>query len=174
METREPVGSLYCLDTDLTVRKVLDKVTVSNGLAWSPDNTKMYYIDTATRKVVSFDYDLSSGNIKNKREVISIPEDTGKPDGMTIDEDGMLWIAHWGGYRVSRWNPKTGQLLQKVSVPAAQTSSCVFGGQNRSELFITTARTGLDQEELKKYPYSGGLFRVKTGVRGCPTYKFKG
>ncbi|MBC8080577.1 MAG: SMP-30/gluconolactonase/LRE family protein, partial [Gorillibacterium sp.] len=90
----------------------------------------------------------------------------GYPDGMCIDEEGMLWVAHWGGWKVSRFNPVTGERIAEISVPAAQVTSCAFGGENLDELYITTARTGLSQEELDKQPAAGGLFRVKPGVRG--------
>lgn len=96
-------GALYCLDTDLTVKKKLEQVSTSNGLAWSPNHTYMYFIDTPTRKVVRFDYDIHTGHIENPQDVVLIPKEEGFPDGMTIDEEGMLWIAHWGGSQVSRW-----------------------------------------------------------------------
>jgi sugar lactone lactonase YvrE len=91
---------------------------------------------------------------------------------MTSDTEGNLWIALWGGAQVSRWNPNTGQLMEQISVPALQTSSCVFGGKDRNELYITSARKNLSGADLKKYPLSGGLFRVETKVEGMPTFEF--
>lgn len=168
------VGALYSLDKDFTVKKLVDYVGCSNGLAWSADFQTMYYIDSPTKQVVAYDYDLKTGNIQNKREVIRIPEGEGVPDGMTIDEEGMLWVAQWGGYKVSRWNPQTGERIYTISVPVAKVTSCVFGGENRDELYITTASEGLSEAELKEQPLAGGLFRYKVGVKGAPMYKFKG
>ncbi|MBS4203983.1 SMP-30/gluconolactonase/LRE family protein [Lederbergia citrea] len=168
----EGQASLYCFEQGNHVKKVLDNVTISNGIAWSPDFKTMYYIDTPTRQVVSYDYDMKTGEISNKRIAVVIPHEMGGPDGMTSDLEGNIWIAHWGGFQVTRWNPKTGELLVSIPIPAPQVTSCVFGGENLDELYITTARTGLDQETLEKYPHAGGLFRVKTGIKGSDTFKF--
>lgn len=167
-------GSLYCLDTNGSISPVLTSVSVSNGMCWSPDNQTMYYIDTPTQSVTAFDYELETGNISNSRVVIEVPDHEGMPDGMTIDEQGMLWIAHWGGYQVAKWDPSTGKKVDSISLPASLCTSCVFGGKNLDELFITTARVGLSEEELAEQPHAGGLFRVKMGVKGAPTYAFKG
>lgn len=174
LDENEPSGSLYVLDQNLQVKKMLSNITISNGLAWTDDHKTMYYIDSPTKQVVAFDYDLSTGSISNKRVVVTIPEGEGIPDGMTIDADGNLWVAQWGGYKVSKWDPKTGKRLDEVKVPAKQVTSCVFGGKNLDELYITSARRGLDEEELTAYPHSGGVFRVKTDVKGSETFLFKG
>lgn len=163
------MGALYCLNLDLAVSKKLDRISISNGLAWSPDNKYMYYIDTPTQNVVKFDYDVETGEINNRQEIIAINPNEGYPDGMTIDQEGMLWIAHFGGGKVSRWDPTTGTHIQDVTVPALNVTSCVFGGEELNELYITTAKMGDDQHE-----YAGGLFRIKTDVKGSPTYQFKG
>src|SRR5690606_35766901 len=101
-------GSLYILNRDRSVEKREDKITISNGLAWSLTDRAFYYIDTPTMKVVRYDYDNGTGAIGNKETIINIPREAGFPDGMTIDSEGMLWIAHWGGWQVTRWNPATG------------------------------------------------------------------
>ncbi|MFO1444956.1 SMP-30/gluconolactonase/LRE family protein [Bacillus sp. Bva_UNVM-123] len=93
---------------------------------------------------------------------------------MTIDEEGMLWIAHWGGSKVSRWDPKKGNQLMEIIIPAVNVTSCTFGGEDLSELYITTARTGVAAKNLRQYPFSGGVFKIKTGVKGSPSYSFKG
>ena len=165
-------ASLYRLDTDRTIERMLNNITISNGIAWSLNYQTMYYIDTPTGYVQSFDYAISTGTIANHRVVITVPEDMGKPDGMTIDEEGMLWIAHWGGGSVGRWHPETGELLQKVEVPAPQVTSCAFGGHHLDTLYITTAREGLSNEQLTSYPHSGGLFSIEPGVKGIPAYSF--
>lgn len=167
-------GALYCLDVDLNVEKKVSGVSTSNGIAWSPDFSSMYYIDTPTMQVVRYSYYVKTGEIKNPEVVISFKDEEGIPDGMTIDEEGMLWIAHWGGGKVSRWNPETGDKIEEIPVPAVNVTSCVFGGKHRNELFITTARTGTSNGDLEKFPYSGGLFKVKTDVKGTISYPFKG
>ncbi|WP_409344476.1 SMP-30/gluconolactonase/LRE family protein [Paenibacillus sp. MBLB4367] len=167
-------GALYCLETDGSIRKVIDGVTCSNGIAWNPDNTVMYYIDSPTRQVVAHDYDLATGGISNPRVVVQLADEDGVPDGMTSDSEGMLWVAVWGGWRVSRYNPETGEQLARIDVPAEKVTSCVFTGDKLNELYITSARTGIDEEGLAKQPLAGGLFRVKTDIQGSPTYAYGG
>ena len=170
----EPAGFLYRLDADLTVNRKLDDVWISNGLAWSRDDRTMYYIDSPTSEVVAFDFNASTGEIANERLVIEIPEGGGSPDGMTIDEEGMLWVALWDGWRVIRVNPERGEIIDEVRLPVARPTSCVFGGANLDELYITTASTRMPAEELAKQPLAGGIFRCKPGVRGLPAYEFAG
>ncbi len=167
-------GSLYCVDLDGSARQMIPNVSISNGIIWSPDNTIMYYIDTPTRQIKAFDFDLKSGNISNGHVVVEVSEGLGVPDGMTIDENGKLWVAHWGGDCVCRWDPQSGKLLSKIVVPAPQVTSCAFGGASLDSLFITTARTGLSDEILKQYPLSGGLFVCVPGVKGVKANFYKG
>ncbi len=167
-------GSLYRLEADLAVSKQVDNVTTSNGLVWSLDQTKMYYIDSGAQTVDAFDYDHATGAIANRRSVITLPKEYGIPDGMTMDEEGRLWVAGWGGRRLSRWDPADGRCLQVIELPASQVTSCAFGGPNLKQLYVTTARTGLQPEVLAEQPLAGGLFVVEVGVRGLPAYEFAG
>lgn len=167
-------GSLYFLSRDHTVTKVLSGVSVSNGLGWSPDNRVIYYIDTPTRRVVAFDFVLETGEIENQRTVVNFFDQDGSPDGMAVDEEGMLWIAHWGGSRVSRWNPSTGRVLDQIILPTMYVTSCCFGGKNLDELYITTARRGSEQQIPSEQSYAGALFRARVKVGGLPTYSFVG
>ena len=171
MNEKEPNGALYSFDGK-QVTRLLDGITISNGLAWNVDHKTFYYIDTPTREVKTFDYDLATGQIANPRVAIYVPESLGWPDGMTSDTDGNLWIAMWGGAQVTKWNPGTGKLLEQISVPALHTSSCVFGGKDMSELYVTSARKGMSEADLKKYPLSGGLFKIINNVEGMPTFEF--
>jgi sugar lactone lactonase YvrE len=173
MGEKDPLGSFYSFDSK-TVTKLLSGVTISNGLTWGPDYKTFYYIDTPTREVKAFDYDLETGAIANPRMAVSIPESMGWPDGMTSDTQGNLWVAMWGGAQITKWDPNTGQLLEQILVPAKNVSSCIFGGKNRNELYITSARKGLDDATLAQYPLTGGLFRVQTDVEGMPTFEFEG
>lgn len=168
LDGTEDCGSLYRLDTDGRITKVLSPVSISNGIAWSPDKKFMYFIDTPTNKVSTYNYEESTGNISYLGTGAEIPVELGSPDGMTIDEDGMIWVAHWGGAMISRWNPYNGNLLDTIQVPAKNVTSCTFGGENLDELFITTARHGLSEDDLATYPQSGGLFKVKVGIKGLP------
>lgn len=174
MNEEQGRGTLYSLDAGHAVTPLVSDVTISNGLAWSGDGATLYYIDTTTRCVFAFDYDTASGEVTNRRVVAEIPEDEGFPDGMTIDAEGMLWIAHWGGWQVSRWNPATGEKLLSVPVPASQVTSCAFGGEQLDRLYITTARVGLGEDELAEQPHAGGIFCADVGVRGLPTNLYAG
>ncbi len=170
---KKGAGNLYCLDSDLKLNHKLNDLTISNGLAWSSDLQKMYFIDTSTYSVTQFDYDLKTSAISNPLTVVQVPEKHGAPDGMCIDSEGMLWIAHWGGGNVSRWNPANGELLQKVDVPAPHVTSCCFGGEKLDTLYITTAKTGLTETQLKEFPFSGSVFQVKLGGKGSKVNFFK-
>jgi sugar lactone lactonase YvrE len=168
------LGSLYCLDTDLVVHRRVEGVSISNGLAWSPDERVMYYVDSRTRAVSAFDYDKATGQIEGRRVVIRIPDGMGLPDGMSIDEAGMLWIALWDGGAVGRWNPATGELLDQIPLPVSRPTSCAFGGTDLDQLYITSARAGLSADALARQPLAGGIFRCTPGVRGGPAWDFLG
>jgi sugar lactone lactonase YvrE len=170
---KDATGSLYSFDGKL-IRKLLTGVTISNGMTWSPDCKTFYYIDTPTREVKAFDYDLDSGAMANSRVAVHVPDSLGWPDGMTSDLQGNLWIAMWGGAQITRWDPTTGELLERIPMPVTQPSSCVFGGRNGNMLFITSARKGLDDAALRQYPLSGGVFRLETTVEGLPVFPFAG
>jgi len=152
-------ANLYRLDPDLSVHHMLSQVSVSNGLAWSSDHRTMYYIDSLTRAVAAFDFDLATGTISNRRDAVRIPEADGMPDGMTIDAEGMLWVALFSGGCVARYNPVSGQLLRKLQVPGEVVTSCCFGGANLDQLFITTVHS---------------LYKAMPGVRGTKTEMFAG
>jgi sugar lactone lactonase YvrE len=171
MDGEAPNGALYSFNGK-AVTRLLDGIRISNGLAWSPDYKTFYYIDTPTRQVKAFDYDLSTGQIANPRVVITVPETFGWPDGMTSDTEGNLWIAMWGGAQVTRWDPQAGELLEQIALPAKNVTSCAFGGENLNELYITSAHTGLDKADLTAYRHSGSLMQVKTKVEGMPTFEF--
>lgn len=173
MEWGDPLGALYRLDSEGKVLKMLTDVGCSNGLAWNAEATSMYYIDTATGRVDHFDYDVLTGSIENRRTAFHFPAGQGFPDGMTMDSEGMLWVAHWGGSCVSRWNPISGECLERVQLPVSQVTSCCFGGEQLEELYITSARTGLSEEQLQREPLAGGIFKYTPGVRGMPAHVYK-
>lgn len=174
MDGEKEKAALYRIETDGTAIKVIDSVSVSNGIAWSSNQDRLYYVDTPTGKIMAYDYNNETGAINNGIPVVEISPDMGFPDGMTIDKAGNLWIALWGGSAVGCWNPETGQLIKKIEVPALNVTSCAFGDDDLGTLYITTARQNTNEDILKKYPHAGGLFKVRPGVKGVNAYFFRG
>ncbi|MFY0685575.1 MAG: SMP-30/gluconolactonase/LRE family protein [Cyclobacteriaceae bacterium] len=164
-------GTLYLLNDQGQLSKMISNRKISNGLAWDTDKGRMYYIDTLDYCVRAYEY--TDGEITNGEKVIEIDSSLGGPDGMCIDEEGMLWIAHWGGSCVRRWDPSRSIVLDQIDVPALHVSSCAFGGPNMDQLYITTARAGLTPDQLKNYPLSGGVFTCQLDVRGAESSPFK-
>lgn len=165
----EGAAALYRLDPDGSARVVLDHVTISNGLEWSPDGTLAYYNDTATLRVDVFDYDAEQG-LTGRRPFVRHEEDDGHPDGLTVDADGGVWVAmnHRGAVR--RYAP-SGELTAVVEVEPRQVTACTFGGDALDRLFITTSREGLSPGED---PAAGSLFVADVGVSGLPVREFAG
>jgi len=156
------------------ISKKIENTTISNGMAWSLDHAVFYFIDTPTMTIVAYDYDKHSGYISNKRIAFTFEENDGYPDGMTIDNEGMLWVAHWNGWQISRWNPVTGKKLFKLPMPVANVTSCTFGGNNLHDLYITTARKGLSPDELNDQPLAGKLFVWRnSGYQGTRAFEYK-
>ena len=168
------LGALYRLDPDSTIHTMINNVSISNGIVWSHDFSKMYYIDSPTQKVMVYDYDNETGEIASPKVAIEIPAETGLPDGMTIDADGNLWVALYGGAAVGCWNSETGELIRKIEVPAKNVTSCAFGDGDLGTLYITTARQETSDEELEKYPNAGGVFKTRPGVKGVESFFFNG
>lgn len=173
LEANQNTGALYCIDENRTITQHLSSLVIANGMAWTADNKYFYFIDSNLQRVDRYFFKAAEGSIAFDRTVINIPESLGLPDGMAIDQQGMLWVAQWGGFCVCRWNPETGGLLKKIEVPAPQVTSCTFGGAQMDVLFITTARIGLDAETLEMYPQSGAVFTARPGVKGPLPHAFK-
>lgn len=162
----EGAGSLYRIDSDLKPEVQLKNLTISNGMAWTENQETFYFIDTPTRKIQEYSFAPETGEIEFRRIAIEIPENLGFPDGMCIDREGMLWVAHYGGSGVYRWNPETGELVDKIELPVPHVTSCCFGGENLDLMLITTAQENMSDEDLKKYPKSGDVFLVQLDMRG--------
>jgi sugar lactone lactonase YvrE len=173
--SEEPgTGNLYAIEKDLIVTRKIEGVTISNGMAWSADQRVFYYIDTPTSGIVKYDYEKDSGLIHNKRTVIKIAKEDGYPDGMTIDNEGMLWIAHWDGWQVSRWDPIRSEMLGRIKLPVARVTSCTFGGENLEDLYITSAKVGLTKAQSAQQPLAGSLFVLREcGFKGMPAVEFE-
>lgn len=174
LDFKQGAASLYRFDTDKTIHSIVNNITCSNGIVWSADKKTMYYIDTPTGNVDAFDYDEATGNISNRRVAVKVPEGNGYPDGMAIDSEDKLWVALWGGKGVAKFDPVTGKMLEKINVPAPHTTSCAFGGKDLKTLYITTARDGLNEAQLKEFPLSGGLFTIELDVKGVPANFYSG
>ncbi len=153
----ECMGDLYCCD-GVTCKKNLSGCRIPNGMAWNASADIMYFIDSPERCISAFDFNKASGKVSNRREVVKI--DMGVPDGMTIDTDGNLWVAHWGGGCAAKYSPDSGELLEKIDVPTLNVSSCCFQGENLDELVITTSGEGREEK------YAGCVFRAKVEAQG--------
>ncbi|XP_014364270.2 regucalcin [Papilio machaon] len=170
-------GTLYMMDQ----HNVMDPavwvrpVTVSNGIAWTQDNKFMFYIDTPTRNIDVFDFNLEDGTIRNRRTIFSFVANnmTGLPDGMTIDRDGNLWVACYNGGKVIKIDPRAGKLLEQHKLPASKVTSVVWGGHDLETLYVTTSNFGLNAAEHIQQPNAGSLFAIQgTGARGLPENQF--
>lgn len=171
LDHRAGESRLFRIDADRSVHLMREGVSISNGLAWSPDLATLYYIDSPTRVVQAFDFDVEHGTIGPPRVAITLGEADGWPDGCCMDAEGCLWIAHWGAGKVTRWEPRTARLRQTVAVPVANVTSCAFGGAKRDQLFITTAA---DEQRPGREPEAGYLFHLDPRTSGPELPDFAG
>jgi sugar lactone lactonase YvrE len=165
-------GALYRLDRDGRVEQVLDGLTISNGIGWSPDGGTMYLVDSGTRVVHAFAFDPGPGRISGQRVLVVVPEDVGAPDGMTVDTAGDLWVAIYGAGQVRRFAPD-GTLRQTLSVPARQSTCCAFGGPGLHRLYVTTATEGWTDALRRADPGAGLVYRLDTDATGRPAAPFR-
>jgi sugar lactone lactonase YvrE len=168
-DQRPGAASVYRMDADHSVQTILEGVTVSNGLDWRPDSALAYYNDTATHRVDAFEYDVDKG-LTSRRPFVDMSADDGRPDGLTVDSEGGVWVAISNGGAVRRYLPD-GALDEVIELPARKVTACTFGGAKLDELFITTSREGLDPGDD---PLAGSLFRAEVGVAGQPVRQFAG
>ena len=175
MDDREvnPSGAVYRLDVNGCVSTLFRGYVVCNGPAFSPDGRTLYFSNSHEGEILAFPYEPESGWIGQRHDFALIPEADGCPDGLTVDEEGYVWCAHWDGGRITRFSPD-GVVDRVIKLPVPRVTSCAFGGTQCETLFITTARWGLDELQLKQYPLSGSLFAVDAGVKGQPPPMFSG
>jgi sugar lactone lactonase YvrE len=166
-------AALYRYSSDGGLDRVLENVTLSNGLGWSPDGRTMYYVDSPTYRVDVFDFDLAAGAISGRRPLIAIEPGAGTPDGLAVDDEGAIWVALWGGGAVRRYSPD-GELDRVHAVPADKVTACCFGGDDGRSLFITTASVDLSEEERHRQPLAGSVFVTEVDVSGPPAQPFAG
>jgi len=162
-------AALHRLDPDGSTHVVLDHVTISNGLDWSPDGSRAYYNDTDTYRIDVFDYEPCAG-LSNRRPFVQVPVENGRPDGLTVDSEGGVWVALNHSGTVCRYTAE-GAVDATVEVPPRQVTACTFGGERLDELFVTTSRENLPPGAD---PLAGAIFRADVGVRGMPVREFGG
>ena len=165
-------GALYRLDGSGRTEQMLGDLTISNGLGWSPDGGTMYLADSGTRVVHAFTFDGERGTISDSRELVTIAEEVGAPDGLTVDADGDLWVAIYGGGRVQRYSPD-GVLREELPLPAKQSTACAFAGPELNRLYVTTATEGWSDEQRRAEPAAGLVYRFDTDATGRPAEPFR-
>jgi len=166
-------GSLYRILPDHTVARIVPEISVSNGLGWSPDGDRMYYIDTMDGGVDVFDYDLAAGEVSNRRRLVSFEESDGIPDGLAVDAEGHVWVVLFGGGCVRRYSPE-GRLVDRLDLPVSQPTCVAFGGDDLGDLYITTATYRLTAVQLAEQPLAGATLVCRPGVTGTPVCAFGG
>jgi L-arabinonolactonase len=168
---KEPIGELYRIDPGFACITMDRGFTISNGLAWSPDQRTMYFTDTPARTIYAYDFDATAGQIANRRVFVRFDERPGRPDGCTVDAEGFLWTARVDGWCVDRYAPD-GRLDHCVELPVQRPTCVSFGGEALDTLYVTTSTLGLAEEELARQPLAGGLFAVRAGVTGIAEPRF--
>lgn len=164
------LGSLYCLDNSNRCIKKDSGIYIPNSLCWSPDGSRMYFSDSPTQTIYQYDFDGNNASLGNKQVFAKTPAGF-SPDGSTVDADGYLWNAQWGGSRIIRYAPD-GQVDLSLEIPCSQPTSCCFGGPGMQYLFVTSARDGLNDDELRTQPEAGNLFIFSTAYTGLPDARF--
>jgi sugar lactone lactonase YvrE len=170
---KDATGNLYVVDAGLGVRKVDSGIICSNVPAFSPDGKTAYFADSYVRRIFRYDTDPETGAVGARRAFVTVPDEAGFPDGMTVDVEGFLWNAHWDGWRVTRYAPDGG-IDRVIKLPVPRPTAPAFGGENLETLYITSASGGLSDAQLKEAPLSGSLFACEPGVRGLPEPSFAG
>jgi len=165
-------GVLYRMERDGRVDPMLDGLTISNGIGWSLDGRTMYLADSGPRVIHAFDFDGDAGTISGARILVTVPEDVGSPDGLTVDAEGDLWVAIWGGSQVHRYSP-TGELRETLAVPAVEVTSCAFAGPGLHRLYVTTATEEWTDEQRRADPNAGLVYRFETDATGRPADVFR-
>ncbi len=164
-----PLGQIWSFGGG-RARVLASGVRIANSIAFSPDGRRMYFADTPEKRIRLYDYDLDSGVLSGERVFVTV-EGPGFPDGSTVDAEGCLWNAEWGGGRVVRYAPD-GRVIRVLPLPASQVTCCAFGGARLDRLYVTTARTGLDPSALAAEPHAGALFAFDVGVSGLADAPF--
>ena len=169
MPSDSHLGSLYRLDTDGSISHVLGGIGISNGMGFTPDGKQMYYTDSPTHNIYIFDYDIATGELSNQRVFVNTGENDGIPDGMTVDAEGYVWSARWDGSSLVRYSPQ-GEQVNRIWFPARKVSSVIFGGDDYTDMYVTTAG---GQDKTGEGPGAGCLYRINLGITGKREYLSK-
>ncbi|WP_068469394.1 SMP-30/gluconolactonase/LRE family protein [Candidatus Protochlamydia phocaeensis] len=175
VEPQKDTGNLYRLNRDRSLTGMQDHVKLTNGMGWSPDNRTMYFTETKRYAIFAYDFNPETGSITNRRVFVQLDANdfpVGGPDGLTVDQEGYVWSAHYGRGKIVRYSPE-GVKERVITLPVPRPTSCAFGGENLDILFMTTARENMSREEIEQYPLSGSLFAVRTEVKGLPEAHYK-
>ena len=172
-QCRGPTGSLYRLDANLSIHRMVTGFICSNGMGWSPDNQIMYFTDSMVRTIWAYDYELSTGELGARRVFAQLSDGDGMPDGLTVDSEGGVWVAIWDGWRVVRYLP-SGAIDKEIPLPIQRPTSCTFGGADLKTLFVTSACLDLSWQSLRAGSLAGALFAIRTEVVGLPETDFAG
>ena len=170
-DTSRGAGTLYRLDPDLSVHPILDGLTISNGLGWSPSGGLMYHIDSRAGGIDAYDVDERTGALSDRRRLVNTDPSWGLPDGLAVDAEGGIWVAFWGGAAVRRFGPD-GKLTATIDLPAKNASRPAFGGVNLDQLYVTSAQ--LDPEQAADGDLGGAIFVFEPGVHGLRAHAFAG
>jgi sugar lactone lactonase YvrE len=168
-----PDGSVFRLDRDGSLHKIDTGYATANGIGFSPDGGTVYVTDERGHQIIVLDYDTVSGTTRNRRVFARVPDEEGMPDGLIVDAEGFIWSGHWGGWRLTRYDPD-GKIERQIRFPVEHVISFAFGGQDLTELFVTTAWWGFDEAQRKQQPWAGDLFRLRPGVAGLVEPAFVG
>jgi L-arabinonolactonase len=170
---KQPTGGLFRLDSELKCTQMVEGITISNSLCWSPDGRTLYYSDSPKRTVWAWDFEIATGEISNRRVFVHLASTDGVPDGATVDTEGYFWLAVWDSWEVRRYDP-AGRLDRTVRMPVQRPTCPMFGGEDLQTIYVTSASIGLSEEQLLEQPLAGGVFAFDPGVKGLPELRFQG
>jgi sugar lactone lactonase YvrE len=173
MQERPGLGSLYRLDPDGSVHTMATGIGISDGIDWTLDGTCMYYVDSMEQRIDVFDFDLARGAIANRRPFVEVDRSDGTPDGLTVDAEGAIWLALWGGSAIHRYRPDA-TLDRVLRLPVTHPTTCAFGGPDLRDLYITSAVIKLSEDERRVQPLGGAVLRHRPGVAGRAAHAFAG
>lgn len=171
-DTENPKGGLFRLDPDGKLTQMEDKITISNGLGWSPDDKTFYYTDGLKYRIYQYDFDIDSGSITNRRVFLQLDKSAIEPDGLTVDSEGYIWEAQWNSWKIFRYAPD-GTLSDEITMPVKRPTSCIFGGPNLDVLYVTSCSRAIGESE-RLSPPAGNVFAIEVGVKGLPEPAFAG
>lgn len=168
---QQAISAVYSLGPQNQLKSLINGVHCANSICWSPDGRTLYFTDMPSRRIDAYDYDATAGEVSNRRTFVDLSAEPGLADGSTVDADGCLWNAQWGGGKVVRYTPD-GAVEREIHLPVSNPTCLCFGGGDLSTLYITSAWFGLDEAGRDAEPHAGSVFAIRPGVRGIPEYRF--